>query len=177
MGPFFETDNPKLWWRKWHNWDYVEEYWYQQGRRDNAFVLRGLGYPQMAEEHEEKYGPGLFQQMNETLSDIESGIDDKSPEEVVEITEKLKIFREEMIDCTDIPAWDRKELLDELDSHLEAFTAGEDLGQTDDENDGDGFEYEFEETVNEDPNNEVIEVYEEDEGVEESNIQAELGLE
>merc|ERR1712151_1043369 len=59
-GPFFgsaDTDdspdyNPKFWWRRWHNWDYVKDYWYEQGRRDNGFALRKMGYPQMADEHE-----------------------------------------------------------------------------------------------------------------------------
>merc|ERR1711957_1074358 len=59
-GPFYETnDDPKLWWRKRHNWDLVADHWYQVGRRDNVFALREMGYPQMADEHEAKYGIGL----------------------------------------------------------------------------------------------------------------------
>jgi len=117
-GPFFETDDPKLWWRKWHNWEYVKDYWYQQGRRDNAYVLRGMGYPRMAEEHEAKYGPGLFTQINETLEEIDAGIDDKTVDEKREMLEKLNFFRQEMLGCTDIHPQDRNEMLAKFDDQM-----------------------------------------------------------
>ena len=120
-GPFFDTDDPKLWWRKWHNWDYVKDYWYQQGRRDNAYVLRQLGYPQMADEHEAKYGPGLLAQINETLESLASGVEGRTLDEKREILETLDFYRQEMIGCTDIHPHDREKLIAEFDMHMMAI--------------------------------------------------------
>ena len=99
-GPFFETDDPKLWWKKWHNWDYVKDYWYAQGRRDNASALRASGYPTLAEEHEAKYGPGMFQQIEELMEELSEGIEDKTKEEKDAYIERLNYFREEMTGCS-----------------------------------------------------------------------------
>ena len=119
-GPFFDTnDDPKLWWRKWHNWDYVKDYWYQQGRRDNAFVLRRMGYPRMADEHEAKYGPGLFVQIDEVLQNLENtSVEDMSLDERRNILEKLNFFRQEMIGCTDLHPLDRDALIADLDTKM-----------------------------------------------------------
>lgn len=119
-GPFLETDDdPKLWWRKWHNWDYVKDYWYQQGRRDNGYVLRAMGYPRMADEHEAKYGPGLFSQIDKVMADLDNGgIKGKSPDERKELLEQLNFFRQEMLGCTDIQPQDRDTLLADLDLQM-----------------------------------------------------------
>mmetsp|Transcript_16444 Transcript_16444/g.37804 ORF Transcript_16444/g.37804 Transcript_16444/m.37804 type:complete len:1076 (-) Transcript_16444:92-3319(-) len=69
-GPFHVSDDPREWWRTWHNWDYVADIWTSMGTRDRAVALRKSGYPRMAKEHEEKYGPGLFQQINEFLENM-----------------------------------------------------------------------------------------------------------
>jgi len=120
-GPFFETDDPNLWWKKWHNWDYVKDYWYAQGRRDNAFVLRENGYPTLADEHEAKYGPGMFQQIEELMEELNEGIEGKSKEEKDVYIEKLNYFREEMTGCRDIHPKKRKILLEELDTAMLAL--------------------------------------------------------
>lgn len=120
-GPFFESDDPKLWWKKWHNWDYVKDYWYAQGRRDNAFVLRENGYPTLAEEHEAKYGPGMFQQIEELMAELHEGVEDKSKEEKDAYIEQLNYFREEMTGCRDIPPKKRDLLLEELDTAMLAL--------------------------------------------------------
>jgi hypothetical protein len=120
-GPFFETDDPKLWWKKWHNWDYVKDYWYAQGRRDNAFALRASGYPTLAEEHEAKYGPGMFQQIEEVMNELSEGIEDKTKEEKDAYIERLNHFREEMTGCRDIHPKKRKILLEELDTAMLAL--------------------------------------------------------
>ena len=119
-GPFYETDDdPKLWWRKWHNWEYVKDYWYQQGRRDNGYVLRGMGYPRMADEHEAKYGPGLFTQIDKTMADLDNGaLSGMGPEEKKDMLEKLNYFRQEMLGCTDLHAQNRDKLLSELDAQM-----------------------------------------------------------
>ena len=137
-GPFFETDNPKMWWRKWHNWDYVQDYWYQQGRRDNAYVLRGSGYHEMAAEHEAKYGPGLLTLINETMTDLQNnGIEGRN--DLAGLHEKLEFFRAEMTDCTDIPVPEKKQLLEDMDSYLFSLSTGNDVSPPDEA------DYEYEE--------------------------------
>jgi hypothetical protein len=126
-GPFFETDNPKLWWRKWHNWDYVEDYWYGEGRRDNAFVLRGMGYNQMGDEHEEKYGPGLFAQITGTMKILADGVVDKDPEEKKELLEKLTYYQTELEECLDLRSWDLQTLKEDIDTQMLALTTGEEV--------------------------------------------------
>ena len=172
-GPFFETDDPKYWWRKWHNWDYVQDYWYQQGRRDNAFVLRGMGYPQMADEHEAKYGPGLFKQLNATLLELEKGVEGKDPDELFALREKLQFFRDELTDCTDIHPQDRKALLEDLDNHIFSLTTGNEVESTGEEKDFDDVmaEYEYEEAEEGEPDDEDYEEVEGEEDDEEEDYE------
>lgn len=145
-GPFFESDDPKMWWRKWHNWDYVKDYWYAQGRRDNGFALRKAGYHVLADEHEAKYGPGLFQQINETMKELEDGIEEKSEEECTDLLKKLKYYREEMTGCRDIPPKDRKQLLEDLDYAMLSLMEEENQETVD--NEEEFFEeYEYEEEM------------------------------
>jgi hypothetical protein len=122
-GPFYETDDPKLWWRKWHNWDYVKDYWYQQGRRDNAYVLRRMGYPMMADEHEAKYGPGLFTQINATLETLESGVEDWSLDERRKLLETLNSYRLELVACTDIHPQERDKMIAFFDERMLDLTS------------------------------------------------------
>lgn len=119
-GPFMETDDdPKLWWRKWHNWEYVKDYWYQQGRRDNGYALRAMGYPRMADEHEAKYGPGLFSQIDKVMADLDNGgAKRKGPEEKKVLLEQLNYFRQEMLGCSDIHPHERDKILSDLDTQM-----------------------------------------------------------
>lgn len=137
-GPFYETDDPKLWWRKWHNWDYVKDYWYEQGRRDNAFILRNLGYKRMAEEHEAKYGPGLFKQMEWTMASLsEEGIlKKKTLEEKKKLLSTLSYYRQEMMGCTDIHPEDRANIMEDLDQKMMEIMKESNL-EFDDEEDED----------------------------------------
>jgi len=80
-GPFHVSDDPRQWWREWHNWDYVADIWHSMGTKDRAVALRKSGYLKMADEHEEKYGPGLFQQIDEYLESI---LEEISEEKLVE---------------------------------------------------------------------------------------------
>jgi hypothetical protein len=123
-GPFFDSEDPKQWWRKWHNWEYVQDYWYQNGRRDNAFVLRGMGYPQMADEHEEKYGPGLFTQIEETLDRLESDDPVDTAKEKEELIGKLKYYRGDLAGCTDIHAKDLEKLVEDIDINILQLVTG-----------------------------------------------------
>lgn len=123
-GPFFDSDDPKHWWRKWHNWEYVEDYWYQNGRRDNAFVLRGMGYPQMADEHEEKYGPGLFTVMQGTLERLENGEPVTTAEEKEEFISKLKYYRGELAGCSDLHPTDLEQCVEDIDIHILQLVTG-----------------------------------------------------
>jgi hypothetical protein len=119
-GPFMETnDDPKLWWRPYHNWEYVKDYWYKQGRRDNAYALRKMGYPQMADEHEAKYGPGLFSKIGATMQDLtDNGIEGRPVEEKQELLKTLSYYRQEMYLCTDIHPQDRDQMLLDFESQM-----------------------------------------------------------
>jgi hypothetical protein len=171
-GPFYESDNPKHWWRVWHNWDYVKDYWYQQGRRDNAYVLRQNGYPKMADEHEAKYGPGLFQLIEGTLSVIEGGLQSKSIEENRDILSKLSYYRQEMLGCTDIHPEDRDKLLDDFDEHMSKIMKDSNIELVEEEEEEESEEsegdYEYDEFEEEDDDYQYAE--------EEINVEDELGL-
>ena len=177
-GPFMETDDdPKLWWRKWHNWEYVEDYWYQQGRRDNAYVLRGMGYPQMAAEHEAKYGPGLFSQINATMQDIEdNGIEGKSTEEKKELLQTLSEFRQEILGCTDIHPQDRDQLLLDMDNHMLDIMKDKEIASMAEEDEAAGEEYEEGEEYEYEEEEYEEDEYEEEYEEEEVDIEDELGL-
>ena len=181
-GPFMETnDDPKLWWRKWHNWDYVKDYWYQQGRRDNGYVLRAMGYTQMADEHEAKYGPGLFAQINATMQMLEDeGVGGKSADEKKELLEKLNFYRQEMLGCTDLHPQDRDELLADFDERMLEIMSEPDMINHDDEladSDGEENEEYEEEVEGEGYANGVYEDPEYEEyGEEEFDVEEELGL-
>ncbi|MGK3756903.1 MAG: hypothetical protein ACI8RD_009217, partial [Bacillariaceae sp.] len=82
-GPFHVSDDPRQWWRQWHNWDYVADIWQSMGTKDRAVALRKDGYPRMADEHEEKYGPGLFQQIDEYLESILEDINEEQLDEMI----------------------------------------------------------------------------------------------
>jgi hypothetical protein len=69
-GPFHDSDDPRQWWRQWHNWDYVADIWYSMGTKDRSVALLKNGYPRMAAEHRDKYGPGLFEQIDDCLNSI-----------------------------------------------------------------------------------------------------------
>ena len=132
-GPYFETDDPKLWWRKWHDWDHVKDLYYSKGRRDQAYILRGMGYPTMADEHEAKYGPGLFTQIEETLVFLSSK-KKFTEEEKEEAVEKLKYYREEMSGCMDLDTEEVDNLIDTFDEYLFEFLGvGDEVGKESDE--------------------------------------------
>jgi len=179
-GPFVETnDDPKLWWRKWHNWDYVKDYWYQQGRRDNAYVLRQMGYPKMAEEHEAKYGPGLFEQIDAVMKDLEnSSLEDKSLDEKRELLEKLNFFRQEMLGCTDIFPEDRDNLISDLDTQMLLIVKDTKLDMAaEDEQEGAEYEYEKANGIEvEATEADIDEIDEEDYEEVDFDIEDELGL-
>lgn len=184
-GPFVDTDDPKLWWRKWHSWDYVADYWYENGRRDNAFVLRGMGYPKMADEHEEKYGPGLFTQIEETLDILESGgkVEDVTLKE--ELLEKLKFYRGELTGCTDTNPQAIEQLLEEIDKQMLQIVTGKKGGSVEEQFEAAARAYE-EEEIDEGEDGDEEEVnghaddeeyeFDDEEYEEDYDFQEELGL-
>lgn len=147
-GPFHESDDPRLWWKKFHNWDYVEDYWYQNGRRDNAFVLRGMGYPQMAAEHDEKYGPGLFEQIETTMDRLENGEPVTNKEEKEELIETLKGYRGELAGCRDLHADDLEKLVEDIDIQILQLVTGK-KGKSIEELSEAAMEMDYEETYEE----------------------------
>ena len=173
-GPYYETDDPKLWWRKWHNWDCVKDYWYETGRRDNAFVLRQAGYNRMADEHEQKYGPGLFRQIEWTMASLaeEGALEKKSLEEKKELLGNLSYYRQEMLGCTDIPVPDRDQMLLDLDDKMLEIMKDQNLDfSAEEEVDDEGTEEEWEES------DEEWEYVEDDEGDSESEVDIEIDVE
>ncbi|CAJ1930515.1 unnamed protein product [Cylindrotheca closterium] len=196
-GPFHDSDDPRLWWRKYHSWDLVQDYWYQNGRRDNAFILRGLGYPQMADEHEEKYGPGLFEQIQGTLDRLENGPAVKAKDEKEELIATLKYYRDELAGCKDIHPRNLERLVEDIDIHILQLVTGKKASTIEELSEAamamnyeeEYVEKEEEETVENEEDYEeeegeyeeaeegqVEEVEEVEEEVEEINIEEELGL-
>jgi hypothetical protein len=183
-----------LWWRAYHSWDVVKDYWYEKGRRDNAYYLRATGFPQMAAEHEAKYGPGLFTHLNETLEVLQRGIENLSSDERFTLKDKVSFFLKELEDCTDITVKERKALIRDLDRYLFDLSDGLEGSQTGEpEEEAEEEEYEFEyveveEEVEEgeeddeglDGDEEWDEYYEEEfeeeDLIEESDLDDELGL-
>lgn len=124
-GPYDEPEDVRHWWRKWHNWDYVKDIWYAHGRRDNAYALRKMGYPQIAAEHEAKYGPGLFQQINTTMSELkEKGVDRLDDEEKQDVIETLSHFLHELTNCTDLDPDTLDALILDIEKHENATKLG-----------------------------------------------------
>eukprot|EP00536_Pseudo-nitzschia_multiseries_P016115 jgi/Psemu1/247332/estExt_Genewise1.C_10210009 len=124
-GPFHVSDDPRDWWRTWHNWDYVADIWISMGTRDRALALRKSGYPRMAQEHEEKYGPGLFQQINDYLENMLAEIGDDELEQMIG-KDDLETFNG-VVDQYDllIKKWDgltHDERMDAPGMHLTDFT-------------------------------------------------------
>eukprot|EP00522_Entomoneis_paludosa_P001294 CAMPEP_0172472340 /NCGR_PEP_ID=MMETSP1065-20121228/68285_1 /TAXON_ID=265537 /ORGANISM="Amphiprora paludosa, Strain CCMP125" /LENGTH=1042 /DNA_ID=CAMNT_0013230471 /DNA_START=191 /DNA_END=3319 /DNA_ORIENTATION=+ len=180
-GPVFETDDPKLWWRKWHNWEYVKDYWYEMGRRDNAWVLRNKGYPRMADEHEAKYGPGLFQQIETTMAPLreEKALDKVSVEEKKELLTTLNYYRQEMLGCRDIRQEDREAMILEFDETMLEIMNDKNLDLSMDEEE-EGEEYEEGEEEEEEYDEEEAAGDDEDDDVEyedDFDVEGELGLE
>ncbi len=181
-GPYVDTEDPKLWWRKWHNWDHVADYWYENGRRDNAFVLRGMGYPKMADEHEEKYGPGLFTQIEETLDLLESGTTIADASQKEEVLEKLKYYRVELAGCTDTNPQAIEKLVEEIDIHMLQLVTGKKGGSVAEQFEAAALAYEEEEVVQEykyeeeDADKSSDEDYEDYDDDEDYDFEEELGL-
>lgn len=93
-GPMQTVEDPHDWWRRWYSWDYVKEYW--TGRfRDHAHFLRKRGFPTMADEHEEKYGPGLVTQFETFAMEVQANPPTGSEEKLSHL-ETLFYFRDEL---------------------------------------------------------------------------------
>mmetsp|Transcript_15027 Transcript_15027/g.32751 ORF Transcript_15027/g.32751 Transcript_15027/m.32751 type:complete len:1119 (-) Transcript_15027:240-3596(-) len=190
-GPYFESDDPKQWWRRWHNWDDVKDLWYEMGRRDNAYVLRLSGYPKMAEEHEAKYGPGLFTQIENTMSPLreEGALKRLSVDEKKELLSTINYYKEELAGCTDLDHEELDEMILEFDETMLQIMNDEDLemsmeNEEDDDQDDEGeggeedeeYEYEYEYEYEEYEVETEVEVEEEDAEEEDFDVEGELGL-
>eukprot|EP00934_Nitzschia_sp_Nitz4_P009306 Nitzschia sp. Nitz4//scaffold96_size78090//9547//11821//NITZ4_005484-RA/size78090-augustus-gene-0.11-mRNA-1//-1//CDS//3329560543//9296//frame0 len=130
-GPNPAPEDPRQWWRKWHSWDHVERVWYGRGRRDNAFVLRRLGFPELADEHEHKYGPGLFSQMNDTFATLQKR-SKLSRQERDDYLEAMDFYRVELDGCTDLSEEELESLLGELDLHSFRLATGQPMATKED---------------------------------------------
>jgi hypothetical protein len=81
----------------------------------------------MADEHEEKYGPGLFTKLEETLDRLEAGTRVKAAEKG-ELLEKLKYYQTELAECTDIHPQDLDKLVEDIDMHMLQLVTGKKVG-------------------------------------------------
>ena len=132
-GPYFETEDPKLWWRKWHNWEHVKDAWYAAGSRDHVYMLERLGFPRMAAEHEAKYGPGLYSQINATLQEIPQGdaIYEMQEDEKTPLIETLRFYKGELVGAGDLPRPKLAKLVFDIDTELVRLLTGTRDGATD----------------------------------------------
>jgi hypothetical protein len=117
-GPFFETDNPKQMWRRYHNFDYVKDCWHANGCRDNAYRLHQTGYPMLATEHEAKYGPGLYKQIDTVLAELAEGRGKSSGDIKQKYLDKLQFFRTELVDSTDLERLELNDLTQRIDDAM-----------------------------------------------------------
>jgi hypothetical protein len=78
-----------------------------------------MGYHKMAAEHEAKYGPGLFQQIEETLSTIEGGLVGATVDEKTQLARKLQFYRDEMEECSDVHPNERDAFLGNFTAYLD----------------------------------------------------------
>ena len=69
-GPVSENDDPKQWYKRYYDWDYVKDIWYDLGCRDRAFALYRIGYPQLAEEYAAKCGTGYYDDLLIMLDEL-----------------------------------------------------------------------------------------------------------
>ena len=69
-GPVSENDDPKQWYTRYYDWDYVKDIWYDLGCRDRAFALYRIGYPQLAEEYAAKCGTGYYDNLLVMLDEL-----------------------------------------------------------------------------------------------------------
>ena len=117
-GPFFETDDPKQMWRRYHNFEYVKDHWYANGCRDNAYRLRQAGYTMLATEHEAKYGPGLYKQIDTVFAELSEGAGRSSDDTKQKYLDKLQFFRKELVDSTDLERLELNDLTQRIDNAM-----------------------------------------------------------
>lgn len=84
-GPWGKDPNK---YSSWYNWDVVKDYWYEEGIQDPAAYLRYLGFPKLADDHEEKYGKSTIKQL-EDLDEKVKEYEDMSDEEYNALLEPI----------------------------------------------------------------------------------------
>jgi hypothetical protein len=116
--------------------------------------------------------------MEETMAVLESGIEEKSLDEKKELLQTLHFYRQEMLGCTDIAAWDRNQWLADLDTEMLKIMKDSNLEIELDVDEDEGYDDEAidgEEYI-EDEDYEEEEPEEEEEDEEEFDVEDELGL-
>ena len=123
-GPVSENDDPKQWYKRYYDWDYVKDIWYDLGCRDRAFALHRSGYPQLAEEHAAKYGTGFYDDLLIMLDELhdktkEYGTLDKlSAPMKKEYTAKLQEWREKIAGTCDFSNEEQVDIDERMDDYL-----------------------------------------------------------
>lgn len=119
-GPFFKTDDPKEKWREYYNYEYVKDLWYDNGFRDTPYRLRNSGFPMLAAEHEEKYGPGLYEQIDICFKELQGYTSEGSMSGDLksEFSKKLEFFRCELVGSKDFTRDELKALIQKVDNAM-----------------------------------------------------------
>ena len=115
----------------------------------------------MADEHEEKYGPGLFTQIEGTLDRLESDEPVTNAAEKEDLLGKLKYYRSELAGCTDIHPQNLEKLVEDIDVHMLQLVTGKKGGSVEEQ-----FEAAMELEYEEEELQEADESYEETEEAE-----------
>lgn len=130
-GPVNDTDDPKQWYKRYYDWEYVKDIWYDLGCRDRAFALHRAGYPELATEHAEKYGTGFYDDlliMLDELHDLtkELGtLDTLDAPRKKEYIARLLAWREKLAGTCDFSNEEQVEIDERIDEYL-ADILGED---------------------------------------------------
>lgn len=123
-GAVIETDDPKQWYKRYYDWEYVKDLWYDLGCRDRAFALHRAGYPELAAEHASKYGTGYYDDlliMLDELHDLTSklgtldALDDARKSEYIA---RLLGWREKIAGTCDFSNEEQVEIDERIDDYL-----------------------------------------------------------
>mmetsp|Transcript_9654 Transcript_9654/g.14887 ORF Transcript_9654/g.14887 Transcript_9654/m.14887 type:complete len:984 (-) Transcript_9654:55-3006(-) len=167
-GPVLDTDDPALWYKRYYDWEYVKDIWYELGCRDRAFALEQRGYPECAKEHAENYGTGYYDEFFELYDEVKALGTKYLDEKAIETYgDQLRFWRHELNTTIDwnyeeaqwvinvITDWisdpdDRLDFLEGEDADVEAEDVSDDDGTAEEvadasgSDDGQNGDYEYE---------------------------------
>jgi len=186
-GPITEDDDPQLWYKRYYDWEYVKDIWYELGCRDRAFALERRGYPITAAEHAENYGTGYYVDLLEMMDELKEitpvQFDNLEEKARTDLEDRLQTWREKLEITIDFDEEEVGNMTDVIDYYLaepddrlpdeiepgdgvEAEDTFEDDGAVPDEDSVDGVSDDFEDqedTEEGENNGDFVDEYEEEE--------------